>query len=174
MPSKLPEQPGPLQSLDDWEDHLVARYPEPGTKGKDDYRNYDSPGRESVREFYRLDHRDQTLDFVRGKERKERALTARSTSRGEGGDCRTTGGGASRRGRGRRAGGVRMLLASSVVRDSVSARVRPDPPSAHGSLLCQERRCRLSMVRRSSPVSSRLRLTPTAVRRCDKASGTGR
>jgi inositol oxygenase len=34
------------------------------------FRNYDSPARESVREFYRENHRYQTLDFVRGKKRE--------------------------------------------------------------------------------------------------------
>ena len=33
------------------------------------FRNYDAPARESVREFYRLNHRHQTLDFVRAKRR---------------------------------------------------------------------------------------------------------
>jgi inositol oxygenase len=34
------------------------------------FRNYDSTARESVRELYRLNHRHQTLDFVRGKKRE--------------------------------------------------------------------------------------------------------
>jgi inositol oxygenase len=34
------------------------------------FRNYDSPARESVREFYQQNHRHQTLDFVRGKKRE--------------------------------------------------------------------------------------------------------
>jgi inositol oxygenase len=58
----------PLADMDEWEDFLKARYPEDGVKGKDDYRNYDNPARDTVREFYRLNHKYQTLDFVRQKE----------------------------------------------------------------------------------------------------------
>ncbi|GAB3641942.1 inositol oxygenase family protein [Spirosoma arcticum] len=58
----------PLASLDQWEDDLLVRYPETATKAKDDYRNYDDPARDTVREFYRLNHTYQTYDFVRAKE----------------------------------------------------------------------------------------------------------
>jgi inositol oxygenase len=59
---------GPLESFDDWEDDLKARYPEDGApKTKDEYRNYDNPARETVREFYRLNHTNQSLDFARAK-----------------------------------------------------------------------------------------------------------
>jgi len=62
----------PLSSLDVWEDDLLERYPDPESiaKGKttEEYRNYESPARESVREFYRLNHTYQTYDFVRGKQ----------------------------------------------------------------------------------------------------------
>jgi len=54
----------PLRNLDDWEDSLHARYPQPGHKAKEDYRNYDSPARDTVREFYRLHHQHQTFEFV--------------------------------------------------------------------------------------------------------------
>ena len=64
----------PLQSLDQWEDFVADRYPQPGTKGKDDYRNYDNPGRDSVREFYRLNHRYQTYEFVLEKKRQYLSL----------------------------------------------------------------------------------------------------
>lgn len=63
--------PQPLASLDQWEDHLLERYPEPATpapaRDKAEYRNYEAPARDSVREFYRLNHQYQTYDFVRGK-----------------------------------------------------------------------------------------------------------
>lgn len=58
----------PLTSLDQWEDDLLVRYPETDTKAKEDYRNYDDPARDTVREFYRLNHTYQTYDFVREKE----------------------------------------------------------------------------------------------------------
>ena len=67
----------PLQNLDQWEDFVADRYSQPGTKGKDDYRNYDNPGRDSVREFYRLNHRHQTYDFVLEKKRKYLAFEQR-------------------------------------------------------------------------------------------------
>ena len=61
----------PLDSLDSWEDFLAARYPEQeptSTKKSADYRNYESPQNETIKEFYRLNHTGQTYDFVRGKE----------------------------------------------------------------------------------------------------------
>lgn len=54
-----------------WEDDLKRRYPEtdytPAGKEKDAFRNYDSPGRDTVREFYRINHEHQTLDLVKEK-----------------------------------------------------------------------------------------------------------
>jgi inositol oxygenase len=60
----------PLASIEMWEDDVLERYPEPQTKAKEEYRNYDSPERDTVREFYRLNHRYQTFDFVLGKEKE--------------------------------------------------------------------------------------------------------
>src|ERR1700712_3774639 len=62
----------PLASLDEWEEDVLRRYPEPDTpaKSKDAFRNYEAPARDGVREFYRLNHTHQTLDFVQSK-RKE-------------------------------------------------------------------------------------------------------
>jgi inositol oxygenase len=56
----------PLADLDEWEDSLRARYPaaDGASKKKEAYRNYQDDVRPSVREFYRLNHRYQTLDFV--------------------------------------------------------------------------------------------------------------
>jgi len=64
------EEINPLQSIEQWEDDLLERYPEAGkpAKAKEDYRNYDDPARDTVREFYRLNHKYQTYDFVREKE----------------------------------------------------------------------------------------------------------
>jgi len=72
-----PESDKPLRSLDDWEDFVEARYPQPGAKAKDDYRNYEHPARDTVREFYRLNHRHQTYDFVLQKKRNFLALDHR-------------------------------------------------------------------------------------------------
>ncbi|PHN04030.1 inositol oxygenase family protein [Flavilitoribacter nigricans] len=58
----------PLGSLDEWEDDLLVRYPEESTpKAKEEYRNYDDPARDTVKEFYRLNHTYQTFDFVQEK-----------------------------------------------------------------------------------------------------------
>jgi inositol oxygenase len=59
----------PLESIEDWEDDLVKRYPEPKSKTKEEFRNYDDNERlDTVREFYRLNHTFQTFDFVSKKE----------------------------------------------------------------------------------------------------------
>ena len=61
-----------------WEEFVVASvYPEPGTKAKADYRNYDAPARDTVREFYRENHRKQTYDFVVGKRQEFLGLNRR-------------------------------------------------------------------------------------------------
>ncbi len=54
-----------------WEDFIAqAVYPEPKAKAREDYRNYDTPARATVREFYRQNHRFQTYDFVQAKKRE--------------------------------------------------------------------------------------------------------
>lgn len=72
MPDKLSEKEiSPLGSLDEWEEDLLKRYPDPDTiakdKSKDEYRNYEDPARDTVREFYRLNHTYQTYKFVQEK-----------------------------------------------------------------------------------------------------------
>ncbi|SFD81189.1 inositol oxygenase [Chitinophaga sp. CF118] len=66
------EEIRPLQSIEDWEDDVVLRYPEADqpAKSKEEYRNYDSPVRDTVREFYRLNHKYQTYDFVQEKKKE--------------------------------------------------------------------------------------------------------
>ncbi len=63
----------PLASLDEWEDDILERYPDPDSiaqaKAKEEFRNYDKPARDTVKEFYRLNHKYQTYDFVMEKER---------------------------------------------------------------------------------------------------------
>jgi len=65
------DQENPLRSLDQWEDDLLARYPDPNTisqeKDAADFRNYETPEKASVKEFYRLQHIHQTFDFVQQK-----------------------------------------------------------------------------------------------------------
>ena len=96
MPASAPRTPdphSPLRSLDEWEDFLVERYPDPRSpaptasqgpepthKAKDDYRNYENPGRDTVREFYRLNHRYQTRAFVQAKKAEFLGLNRRQMS----------------------------------------------------------------------------------------------
>jgi inositol oxygenase len=68
---------GLLDSFEDWEDDVRARYPEENgeqSKPAADYRNFDQPARETVREFYRLNHTHQTLEFAREKRDEYGAL----------------------------------------------------------------------------------------------------
>ena len=69
---KPPIEQNPLTNLDEWEEDLVRRYPDPEAiasgKSTEDYRNYDNPERDTVREFYKLNHTYQTYDFVMEKE----------------------------------------------------------------------------------------------------------
>ncbi|NNV57575.1 inositol oxygenase family protein [Limnovirga soli] len=75
MSTILPENAAnPLSSLHEWEEDILARYPDPEkivqNKKVEEYRNYDTPVRDTVREFYRLNHTYQTFDFVTEKTRE--------------------------------------------------------------------------------------------------------
>jgi inositol oxygenase len=73
------EQSRPLSDLDQWEEDLLRRYPAPATAGKNEgattggaktkeqFRDYRAEVKPEVKEFYRLNHRYQTVDFVRSK-----------------------------------------------------------------------------------------------------------
>lgn len=65
-----------LENLEHWDDFLKERYPEPGDKPfkatdpekkKEAFRDYRANARPSVREFYRVNHLNQTFDFVTAK-----------------------------------------------------------------------------------------------------------
>jgi inositol oxygenase len=81
-----PSVNAPLGSLDEWEDDLLRRYPKPGKQGSEpakkaaDFRDHESSVRPSVREFYRLNHTHQTLDFVREKHAEYLPLRKREMS----------------------------------------------------------------------------------------------
>ena len=62
----------PHQMEELWEEDLLKRYPENGKpeKAKEEFRNYEDPQRETVKEFYRINHLNQTYDFVLGKEKE--------------------------------------------------------------------------------------------------------
>jgi inositol oxygenase len=86
----------PLQDLDHWEEFLKDRYPEEEgaelvavgadedgaeeSKWKRDkakFRDYRAEARPSVKEFYRLNHKHQTFDFVQSKRREFLSLNKR-------------------------------------------------------------------------------------------------
>jgi inositol oxygenase len=79
----------PLQSLEEWEDFLVERYPDPATaptkpfqtidsqKKKEEFRNYEADARPTVREFYRQNHRYQTYEFAQAKRKEFLSLNRR-------------------------------------------------------------------------------------------------
>jgi len=58
----------PLSNLDEWEKDVLQRYPDPSAINKDkkeeEFRNYEETVKDSVKEFYRLNHTYQTYDFV--------------------------------------------------------------------------------------------------------------
>ena len=64
-------QPNPLKSLDVWEDDVLERYPDPAAIATDkteaEFRNYEKTEKDSVKEFYRLNHTYQSYDFVMDK-----------------------------------------------------------------------------------------------------------
>ena len=83
------EQQSPLMGLDEWEDFVKTRYPEePATTSKksfqstdpekkqEQFRDYKAEARDSVKEFYRLNHAHQTMEFVLAK--KEEYLSNRT------------------------------------------------------------------------------------------------
>lgn len=76
--------PTPLKSLDEWDDFMKERYPEPDParisteRDVKDFRNYEAPARDTVREFYKVNHTHQTYDFVLSKERQYKPLTWRT------------------------------------------------------------------------------------------------
>ncbi len=65
----MDQRPQFLMNEELWEEDLLARYPKSGKKSKEEYRNYQDPQRDTVREFYRLNHLNQTYDFVLERER---------------------------------------------------------------------------------------------------------
>lgn len=58
----------PLSNLDQWEDFVQGRYKE--GKSQSEFRQYDAKVNPGVAEFYRLNHRYQTVEYVLGKEKQ--------------------------------------------------------------------------------------------------------
>jgi inositol oxygenase len=67
----------PHEHVDDWEESLAARYGSPSDKKPEQFRDYRAAVRPSVSEFYRLNHRYQTLEFVLARKRAYIPLTRR-------------------------------------------------------------------------------------------------
>jgi len=63
---------GPLESLSQWEDNVAERY-KAGRK-QEEFRQYNDKTPPVVREFYRLNHTNQTRDFVLSRKRQYGAL----------------------------------------------------------------------------------------------------
>jgi len=72
---------GPLEDLEHWDEFLQQRYPDPAQqpeyetkfqtqKAKIEFRDYRKEARPGVKEFYRLNHANQTVDFVQQKKRQ--------------------------------------------------------------------------------------------------------
>ncbi len=63
------EEINPLKSMDEWEENVLDRYPTPNQPAKPigEFRNYETPVRDTVKNFYRLNHTYQTYDFVQEK-----------------------------------------------------------------------------------------------------------
>jgi inositol oxygenase len=76
MPTSASD-PTPLQALDHWEEFLRDCYPA-DTNQSGAFRDFAADARPSVREFYRLNHRHQTHEFVQAKKRQYLGLTQRS------------------------------------------------------------------------------------------------
>ena len=84
MVDRPQQQPsGPLSDLDQWEEDLLRRYPQPASSGsshkksKEEFRDYRAEAKPEVKEFYRLNHRYQTVDFVRAKRAEYLGLSRR-------------------------------------------------------------------------------------------------
>ena len=92
-PADKEKSQGPLEDLDQWDDDVRRRYPQPEpdnavglarnidlNKKKTEFRNYRAEVRPCVREFYRLNHIHQTVDFV--KSNREQYLPLKKTQMG--------------------------------------------------------------------------------------------
>tara|TARA_S200000501_G_scaffold154219_1_gene145430 strand:+ start:2245 stop:3102 length:858 start_codon:yes stop_codon:yes gene_type:complete len=80
----------PLKNLDQWEDHLLERYPEK-PKEKEHFRNYENSDRaDGVSTFYKLNHEYQTYDFVIEKEQEFLKFEKKEMSLWEGVDFLNT------------------------------------------------------------------------------------
>ena len=73
QPSTAPLHDAPLHDLEQWDEFLEGRYKE--GKSEEEFRVYDAQAQPGVAEFYRLNHENQTVDYVLGKEKEYFGLT---------------------------------------------------------------------------------------------------
>jgi inositol oxygenase len=62
-----PSSTEPLHDLEQWDEFLEGRYKE--GRSQEEFRIYDAQAQPGVAEFYRLNHENQTVDYVLGKEK---------------------------------------------------------------------------------------------------------
>jgi inositol oxygenase len=65
-----PKSQNPLTSVEEWDDFVASRYKE--GKAKEEFRNYAADANPGVTEFYRQNHKFQTLEF--GRQKREEYL----------------------------------------------------------------------------------------------------
>src|SRR5262245_51569145 len=81
MPDRSSPNAPAADAMEAWESFIEDQvYPTPGTKAREDYRNYDHPARDTVRDFYRQNHRAQTVEFATQKRRAFERLDRRRMS----------------------------------------------------------------------------------------------
>src|SRR5271165_812859 len=68
MKNTTPVSERPLNDLEQWDEFLVGRYKE--GRSESEFRQYDAQANPGVAEFYRLNHENQTVDYVLGKEKQ--------------------------------------------------------------------------------------------------------
>lgn len=68
MSTEVPRSAQPLENLEQWDDFLEGRYKE--GKSENDFRQYDAQANPGVAEFYRLNHENQTMEYVLRKEKE--------------------------------------------------------------------------------------------------------
>ncbi len=68
MSSEMPGSAQPLENLEQWDDFLEGRYKE--GKSESEFRQYDAQADPGVAEFYRLNHENQTVEYVLRKEKE--------------------------------------------------------------------------------------------------------
>lgn len=73
-----PPEPNPLPHLDDWDDYVKSRY-DPN-RIEDEFRDHSANTNPCVVEFYRLNHKFQTLAFTLSKEQEFGGLTRQRLS----------------------------------------------------------------------------------------------